>query len=149
MTSIIAMNANGDSLRNETKFVRDGFAVFAFALPVVWLLWHRLWLQAALAFSAFGLCAAFIAWNGTAVWIGFSAVVSVNIGLLVALEGGEWVRQSYERQGYEEVALFSTKSKRRAEELFASGFIGEMPRKPVQGFVPVSATNLIPLTGSR
>ncbi len=30
----------------DAAFVRDGFAFLAFFLPVLWLLWHRLWLEA-------------------------------------------------------------------------------------------------------
>ena len=147
MASILVMNKYGTTSADETQFVRDGFSIFAFAVPVIWLLWHRLWLHAALCFAAFGLCAAFIAWNSTAVWIGFSALLCVTTGLLVALEGGEWVRQSFERDGFHETALISANSLRKAEEFYASGMISEPVKKPSQGFAPVSASSLIPLTG--
>lgn len=149
IANFLVMKKNHDTSANEIQFVRDGFSIFAFAVPVVWLLWHRLWLQAALCFAAFGLCAAFIAWNGTPVWIGFSTLLSISIGLVVALEGGEWRRQSLERGGFHETALISANSVRQAEELYASGFLTEPVKNPMQGFAPVSATSLIPLTGSR
>ena len=31
--------------------IRDGFAFLAFLVPPLWLLWHRLWIEAALAFA--------------------------------------------------------------------------------------------------
>ena len=33
----------------DAAFVRDGFAFLAFFLPVLWLLWHRLWVEAVAA----------------------------------------------------------------------------------------------------
>jgi hypothetical protein len=41
-----------------TVFVRDGFSWLAFFFPPLWLLWHRLWIEALLAFAALGLISA-------------------------------------------------------------------------------------------
>ena len=38
--------------RRRAVFVRDGFSWLAFLLPPLWLLWHRLWLEAALVVVA-------------------------------------------------------------------------------------------------
>ena len=38
--------------RSGAVLVRDGFSFLAFLLPPLWLLWHRLWIEAALAFAA-------------------------------------------------------------------------------------------------
>ena len=35
----------------DLAFVRDGFSFLAFLLPPLWLLWHRLWIEAVLAFA--------------------------------------------------------------------------------------------------
>ncbi len=148
MAHFIVMTPNGESPAKETQFVRDGFSVVAFAVPVIWLIWHRLWLHAALCFAAFGLCAAFIAWNDPVVWIGFSVLTSVCISLLVALEGGDWVKQALERQGFDEQAIISARSTRQAEEYFAGSLLDTVIRMPTKGFAPVSSASLIPLTGN-
>jgi hypothetical protein len=43
---------------DATIFVRDGFAWLGFLAPPLWLLWHRLWIEALLAFVAVGLLSA-------------------------------------------------------------------------------------------
>uniref|UniRef100_UPI00388D670C DUF2628 domain-containing protein n=1 Tax=Lacticaseibacillus paracasei TaxID=1597 RepID=UPI00388D670C len=37
---------------DKTVFIRDGFSIVAFFLPVPWLLFNRLWFEAALVFAA-------------------------------------------------------------------------------------------------
>ena len=44
--------ANATDAAERAVLVRDGFAFLAFLLPPLWLLWHRLWIEAALAFAA-------------------------------------------------------------------------------------------------
>ena len=62
MASYVVMQAPGGAAvrdADDAVFVRDGFAYLAFFLPVVWLLWHRLWIEAALALAVtVGLTAA-------------------------------------------------------------------------------------------
>jgi hypothetical protein len=148
MTSFVVMSDKGEGRENDIRFVRDGFSVLCFAFPVIWLLWHRLWLHAALCFAAFGVTAALVHWSGNPIWIGLSALTSILISLLVALEGGEWVRQSLEREGFHEVDVIPARNAAQAEEFYAGRMVTTTVRKPVQGFAPVLATSLIPLTGT-
>lgn len=147
MASYIVMSDSGDKPGDDIRFVQDGFAVIAFVVPIIWLLWHRLWLQAALCFGAMGAVAALAAWSGNPIWAGLAGMTSVSISLLVALEGGEWRRQSLEQQGYRELDVIPARSMHQAEELFASRMINVVERKPAKGFAPVSSASLIPLTG--
>jgi hypothetical protein len=41
----------------EASFVRDGFSWLGFIVPPLWLVWHRLWIVAGLAFVAIALFA--------------------------------------------------------------------------------------------
>ncbi len=148
MASYIVMSDRGEKPEENIRFVQDGFSIVAFVVPVIWLLWHRLWLHAALCFAAFGVCAALVAWSGNPIWMGMSGVASVLISLLVALEGGEWLRASLAQDGYRELDLIPARNSRQAEEYFASRLTETVVRKPVQGFAPVSPTSLIPLTGN-
>ena len=54
MASYVVMEPPGAS-RNDAAagavLVRDGFSFLAFLLPPLWLLWHRLWIEAALVFA--------------------------------------------------------------------------------------------------
>ncbi|MGL4490268.1 MAG: DUF2628 domain-containing protein [Rhizobiaceae bacterium] len=153
MASFIVMSDKvisdkGDKPEDNIRFVRDEFSIVAFAVPLVWLLWHRLWLHAALCFAAFGVCAALVTWNGNPAWLGFSAIASASISLFVAHEGGEWLRQTLAQNGYRELDVIPARNSREAEEIFASRLIETVVRKPSQGFAPVSSASLIPLTGN-
>ena len=54
MAVYVVMEPPGAS-RNDAAsgavLVRDAFSVLAFLLPPLWLLWHRLWIEAALVFA--------------------------------------------------------------------------------------------------
>ncbi|ESY01291.1 MULTISPECIES: DUF2628 domain-containing protein [unclassified Mesorhizobium] len=78
-------------------FVRDGFSWLAFLVAPLWLAWHRLWIEAALAFVAMGLLSLLgerlgLDWAGSAL----SLLVSLYIGLegqglrIAALRRGGW-----------------------------------------------------------
>jgi hypothetical protein len=67
---------------DATIFVRDGFSWLAFLFAPLWLAWHRLWVEAALAFVAMGLISLLgqrlgLDWAGSAL----SLLVSLYIGL--------------------------------------------------------------------
>ena len=46
MASWIVMQPPDRTRDADLAFVRDGFSVFAFLVPPLWLLWHRLWIEA-------------------------------------------------------------------------------------------------------
>ena len=57
MARYLVLNDSSVPRGDGVAFVRDGFHTFAFFVPLIWLLWHRLWLQAALVFAVMGLAA--------------------------------------------------------------------------------------------
>lgn len=59
MAAYVVMEPPGKKSADATVFVRDGFAWLGFLSPPLWLLWHRLWIEAALALVAIGLISAF------------------------------------------------------------------------------------------
>jgi hypothetical protein len=58
MAVYVVMEPPGRGHDADAIFVRDGFAWLGFLVPPLWLLWHRLWIEAALAFVAIGLLSA-------------------------------------------------------------------------------------------
>ena len=137
---------HGDGIR----FIRDGFHPLALVLPVVWLLWNRLWLHAALVFAAMGIVAAATElWIATALPV-ISGLVNFAIGLATALEGPAWLVADLERKGHVVRDVINAGSAREAEEIFAA-HLPEMTavQKPaLRGFQPVSQASLIPLAGA-
>ncbi|MHA6686942.1 DUF2628 domain-containing protein [Mesorhizobium sp. A556] len=67
-----------------TVFVRDGFSWVAFLVPPLWLLWHRLWIEAVLAFVALGFLSALGEASG---FMLAGSLLSFLVMLFIGLEG--------------------------------------------------------------
>ncbi|KQZ82802.1 hypothetical protein ASD64_07555 [Mesorhizobium sp. Root157] len=84
MASYVVMlppRGNPEQRLEQAVFIRDGFSWLGFIVPPLWLLWHRLWLEAILAF----LVMAFL--SGLGEVTGFR-VTGALLGLLVSLYVG-------------------------------------------------------------
>ena len=82
-----------------TVFVRDGFSWLAFLLAPLWLAWHKLWVEAALAFVAMGLISMFGQWLGLD-WAG--SALSLLVSLYIGLEGQGLRIAALRRRGWRE-----------------------------------------------
>lgn len=134
----------------DVRFIRDGFQPVAFVLPVIWLLWNRLWLHAVLVFAAMGIVtAATNAWLPAALPV-ISGLFNFAIGLATALEGPAWVIADLERKGYAVREVVIAGSLREAEEIFAANLLATAaaPKPATRGFQPLSQASLIPLAGA-
>ena len=115
MASYVVMEPASDRRGGAALFIKDAFAPLAVVVPVVWLLWNRLWYEAALA-----LCATLIL-TGAAAWAGAPQVAgigSILIGLYVALEGGALKIAAALRVGFDEAAFVDARSVTEAEERY-------------------------------
>jgi hypothetical protein len=92
-------------------FLRDGFSWGAFLIPVLWLLYRRLWIP--LAFYALFLVALELAGRQ------FGPLAAGSLGLLGALflglEGAALRRWTLARHGFVELALVEAASREEAE----------------------------------
>jgi hypothetical protein len=93
-------------------FIRDGFSLIAFFLPTLWLLWHRLWIEAAFAFAVtIGLAAlANVAGFGIAAF-----VLSLLVSFYAGLEGAALRIAASRRRGWREVGIIDADSVGDAE----------------------------------
>jgi hypothetical protein len=150
MASYIVMADPNDRTGESVRFVRDSFSVFAFLLPLVWLLWKHLWLEAALLFAALGLVTfgAHFAFGESS--LSLMPMVSAALGLLCALEGPARQIADLERRGMTAAQIIPASSLRDAEEIFASRLEAAVRSStaPSRAFQPVSRSSLIPLTGA-
>jgi Protein of unknown function (DUF2628) len=115
MATYIVMEPALDRRGESALFIRDGFAPLAVILPAPWLLWHRLWFEAALA-----LCASLVLAGG-AVWLNsenLAGIGSILIGIYVALEGGALKTAAARRRGYDDAAIIGAGSAAEAEERY-------------------------------
>ena len=88
---------------DDAIFVKDGFAWAALVFMLLWTLWHRMWIVAAIVFSTTAAVAALASWLG----LGDAPVnlASLAVGLVLGFEGNDLRRWSLARQGYEELGL--------------------------------------------
>jgi Protein of unknown function (DUF2628) len=115
MATYIVMEPALDRRGEAALFIRDAFAPLAVIAPVLWLLWHRLWFEAAMLFFVSVMLI------GTAAWIGLpqlAGIVSILSGLYVALEGGALKIAAARRRGFEHAAIVEAGSAAEAEERY-------------------------------
>ncbi|EHK58805.1 DUF2628 domain-containing protein [Allomesorhizobium alhagi] len=85
--------------RADAVLVRDGFHLFGFLTPPIWLLWHRLWIEAIVAFAVAMVLAAVgevadLGWAGT--------LLSLLVSVYVGIEGAALRIAALRRRGWRE-----------------------------------------------
>ena len=136
MASFVVMEPASDRRGEAALFIRDAFAPVAVLLPAVWLMWNRLWFEAAMA-----LLATFIL-TGAAAWAGapqLAGIGSILIGFYVALESGALKLAAARRRGYEDEAIVDARSVTEAEERY---YLSRPPE--AAGPSPAAQTLLMP-----
>lgn len=113
MASYVVMEPAGDRTGESAVYIRDAFAPLAVILPVVWLLWHRLWIEAVLTLVAMMGISAALDWLGASQLAGLAALLT---GLYVALEGSALRMAAARRKGFTEKAVIDAASRDEAEE---------------------------------
>jgi hypothetical protein len=99
MASFVVMEPPPALADRDAILVRDGFHVLAFLVPFVWLLWHRLWIEAAIAFALMLALSAL----GTVAGLGNAApVLSFLVSIYVGLEGPALRIAAWRRRGWDE-----------------------------------------------
>jgi hypothetical protein len=124
--------ANAAEAAERAVLVRDGFAFLAFLVPPLWLLWHRLWIEAAIAFAAsVGLTAL-----GERAGFGFTgAALSLLVSIFVGLEGPALRVNALRRRGWREWGVVEASDAGEAEIRYLAG---EEPEEPPEPAVPHS-----------
>jgi hypothetical protein len=117
MASFVVMahsDASPDS-SGEVVFIRDGFHFLAFLLPVIWLAWHRLWLEALVVLAlALGLGAL-----GNVFAADFAAFFAgLLLSAYVGLEGPALRIAALRRRGWRELAVIEAGNREEAELRF-------------------------------
>lgn len=112
------------------RFVRDGFYLWAFVFPPLWMIWHRLWLvlllsAAGIAVLDFGLAASRI--PATSI-----VIIDLLIAWLVALEASSLRRWTLARRGWRFAGIVSAQNPQEAERRFFDKWAGpvESPAPP-------------------
>lgn len=100
MATYVVMEPPGRSEKVETTaFIRDGFTWLGLLVPPLWLAWHRLWIEAGLAFVVMGL----LSMAGQNLGLGLaSSLLSLLVSFYVGLEGQGLRIAALRRRGWHE-----------------------------------------------
>ncbi|MDR9808595.1 DUF2628 domain-containing protein [Rhizobium hidalgonense] len=102
---------------DETRTIRDGFTLLGFLFPWPWLLAHRLWLHAAVAFLLQGIGGALMEEPG--LWP-MGAAIMLGVNVLVGLEGQNFRIRNLAGKGWTEDALIAADTIGIAEQVYFS-----------------------------
>ena len=112
MTTFVVMDVADNAKSAEAKFVRDKFSVLALIAPVIWLAWHRLWIE---AFAALAAAIVLAALGTLAGFQSTAPLLSLLVSVFVAIEGPQLRIWALERRGYVQVAALEADQEAEAE----------------------------------
>ena len=105
---------------DATIFVREGFAWFALLSPVLWALYHRLWLV------LLGFVVVVLGVNLVMTAAGFpeaaNTIVSIAFHILFAAEAQDFRRWTLARRGYDVTSVVVAKNQDDAETRYFRGW---------------------------
>ncbi len=114
----------------RVAFVKEGFCWPALFIPVIWLLWHRMWLV------LLGYIAVVVAIEIAVVLTGLSSdgaihgVVAVLFALLFACEANGLRRWTLERRGWRLFGVANGSRRDEAEARFFTAWLGNAAQPP-------------------
>lgn len=132
-------NSSGsdEKVKAEAILVRDGFHVFGFLVPFLWLLFHRLWIEALF------VLAATIALSGLGSLAGLgpaAPVLSLLVSLYVGLEGSALKLAALRRRGWRDVGVVEADNASDAETRYFFDADENKDEQPAQPAAPIAAS---------
>ncbi|WP_187968971.1 DUF2628 domain-containing protein [Aquibium microcysteis] len=132
-------------------YVRDGFHWLGFLLPLVWLLWNRLWLETAVLLALMLGLGALAETSGSAEMVvgGLTVLLSIYVGL----EGSALRVWALRRRGYREWGVVDAENRADAEVRHLAARSDEAPdaQRPLppirEGSAPAQAAGNEPELG--
>lgn len=112
----------GRDVAEEACFVRDGFTFFAFLVPFVWFLWHRMWVEAVAAIVlmlVLGFLTAFEPFVDT------GTLVSLAVSVLIGLEANALRVAALERRGWRQWGVVEAANRDEAEMRYVAEAVEE------------------------
>ncbi len=113
----------------KTIILRDGFVFLAFLLPFAWFLFHRMWMEALLAFGVMLVLSAVGAQPGFEI---AASLLSLLFSLAVALEAPALRLWNLRRRGWAEHSVIEADNREDAEARFLAGKAGHVSPAMVQ-----------------
>ena len=114
--TVMSPPPSGNDARDAERvaFIKEGFSWSALFVPVIWLLWHRLWLVLAGYLTA----AVVLSIAGGLIGGPAGGVVAVVLAVLFALEANALRRWTLERRGWQFAGIVSGTNREECETRF-------------------------------
>ncbi len=112
----------------QFRFVKDGFSWPALFFPVLWILWHRMWLT----LVYYVIFALVIAWIGRLGDQDVAAVIGILGAVLFALEANNFRRMALRARGWHDLGPASGRNLDEAETRFFAEWgqaLNTLPRR--------------------
>jgi len=103
---------------SDPVYVRDGFSVLGFLLPLVWLLWNRLWIET-LVFLAVTLGLGLLGEQAGAAEFAVAGI-SVLLAIYIGIEGSVFRVWALRRRGWTEWGVVEAEDREDAEARYVS-----------------------------
>ncbi len=105
----------------DAVLVRDGFHVLAFLVPYLWLLYHRLWFEAAIAVAV----ALLLGMAGSLMGFSGAPALSFLVSIYVGLEGPALRVSALHRRGWREWGVVEAETPEDAEVRYLAEAYGD------------------------
>jgi hypothetical protein len=122
----------------DAVVIRDGFSFAAFLLPPLWLLLHRLWIEAALASAALALAVGLSKLTGLALAAPFLWLL---LSLFVGLEGNALRIAALGRRGWSSWGVVEAGNLDDADAHYAMQIAGAETDADVATLMPAPSAN--------
>jgi hypothetical protein len=119
---------------DRLAFVKEGFAWPAFFVPLLWLLYHRMWIEFVVLVLVY--IALQLVFGTDAQGQALAAWASFAIGILLAFEANDLRTASLERRGYRFAGVASGRDRIDAERSFFTEWLPQQEREARQPFTP-------------
>lgn len=129
-------------------FVREGVAMWALFFPLLWLLYHRLWLMLLAYLAAVFAIGALVSVIDLPEM--FGGVTTLALSFLLMLEGNDLRRWTLARKGYSLVDVTGGRDMEECEQRFFETWLpGQKDRKGVLPTITPKRTGSGPIAGPR
>jgi hypothetical protein len=126
MASFVVMERRGIGGGRDVEFVRDGFHILAFLVPLFWFLFHRMWIEAAVTLALIVAFAILTSLAGYPAHWPLSLIVSIFAGL----EAPALRLASMRRAGWRDAGVIEAEDAFGAEERYVAEWGADEPSEP-------------------
>ena len=112
MSSYTIFRRPGDE-PEKSVFVKDGLSAPALLFTVLWALWHRMWVVAAIMLAL--MAALTLAVQSAGLNEAVAVAIDIALGFLIGLEAATLRSWSLQRAGFAEVGVIEASSQENAE----------------------------------